>query len=192
MILIVDNTQRKMRNEIREALFYESIPCAVTSSDKMDAFLPAGVILLTEAYLEADVREYLSVMHDSSLVTVLDETCDPIDFAKECYNKFCREKCEPSNDINIEFYGDYLTFNGVVTRLTKTEKRIVNMLLLEDRWVSGEMLSIYCVKDASLMCPDPKRIAVHVCNINKKSRTFLGEELITHRRYSGYRIVKNN
>ena len=184
MILIADNTYRKMRVTIREKLLSECIPCAVANTDRIDAYLPAALIIVTEKYIYKDVK-YLSDMHEFSPIVVFDEVGDFTEYVRSVYDTHCRGAFEGERSKRVIFdNGDYY-FCSRKLYMTKTEKRILRALLSRDEWISAEHLSYYCLKRGRY---DQKSIAVHVCNLNKKVRSVTGHDLILHRRYEGYRI----
>ncbi len=185
MLLIVDNTSRMMRKKIRETLFAESIPCAVTNTDKIDMYLPAGVIIVTEAYLLPDVK-YMADMHAPSPIVVYDEKTDFYEFVHDVYDKYCRDECEGVNNLRCHFVNGELEYRRKSPRLTKTEKRIFKLLLYKKDWVSAEYLSLYCLKKSK---PDPKCISVHVCNLNKSLQKTTGQSIVEHRRFCGYKVT---
>ncbi|MBE6588339.1 MAG: helix-turn-helix domain-containing protein [Ruminococcaceae bacterium] len=184
MILIADNTDRKIRREIREWLFSLSIPCAVADTDRIDAYLPAGAVVVTEKYLLSEV-EYMASLHEPSPIELYDESAAFSEFIMDVYDRHCRERCEGMGYRRLSCCdGEFLFFNKSVS-MTKTEKRILRMLLFSRDWESGERLSLYCLKKQK---PDLKSIAVHICNLNKKMNAACGFDMIEHRRFSGYRI----
>ena len=88
MVLIADNTERKMRNAARDALLEMGIPCAVAHTDRIeqDSYLPAGVIVVTERYLLDDV-EYMSRLHRPSPIVLYNEDIPLPDFALSAYRR---------------------------------------------------------------------------------------------------------
>lgn len=183
MILIADNTERKMRNITKNALFEMCIPCAVVHTDRIDAYLPSGVIVVTERYLMSDVK-YMSEMHRRSPILLYDEKSSLLDFALAAYGEYCMKNTGPGFPLSIG--EDSISIRGVAIPMTKTQIRIIRMLLISSDWESGERLALYCLKKRRT--PNIKSIAVHVCNINNKVKRVIGINLILKRRYSGYAL----
>lgn len=184
MILIVDNTHRKMRTEIRDLLLSRCVPCAVTNTDKLDAFLPATVIIVTEKYLYEDVK-YLSDMHEYSPIVVYNEKENFKEFVIAVYEEYCKNKYEAKDSRRVIFDEGRYYFCSKELFMTKTEKRIIRALLSKNGWMSAEHISYYCLKGGK---EDPKSVAVHICNLNNKVFGVTRHNIISCRRYSGYRI----
>lgn len=180
MLLIVDNTQRKIRREVRDALFSLCIPSAVTNTDKMDGYFPVGTVIATEKYIFSDVK-YMADIY-SCPAFLYDEKEDLISFAlkvfKERYNTSYKS-------FMLEFSENELFVCKKHIRLTDTEKMIFKMLLCADDWITRESLAIYCLKDPS---SDKSTVSVHISNINKKVKAATGFKLIEFKRFSGYRL----
>ena len=184
MILIVDNTYRKLPSQIREKLFCMGIPCAVTHSDGIDMFLPAGVVIVTEKYILEDVK-YMAEMHTPSPVILYDEETDLFDFVYSAYCRYCKESSEGAEHLRIKYDGNGFIFCSKRIHTTKTEKRMLKMLLSVPSWFLPEQISAYCLKDSKA---DKGIVSVHVCNLNKKTAAATGRAIIDCRRYSGYKI----
>lgn len=185
MILIVDNTQRKMRREIREYMLSRSIPCCVCDTDNADLYLPAGAVIVTEAYILSDVR-YICGMNGNSPVLLCDDGNDIYKFTDDVFGEYCLKRCNGKDSVRAFFENDRLIFRSKEIYLTKTQKRIVRMLLFADDWQTGEKISAYTLKKGR---SDEQSVAVHICNINRNTRAVTGAELIECRRFSGYRIT---
>ena len=63
MILIIDNTQRKFRTEIRKRFLSDNIPCMVADVSQYDEYLPAPFTVVTERYLLDEVA-YVAGLHN--------------------------------------------------------------------------------------------------------------------------------
>ena len=91
MILIIDNTQRKFRGEIRQRFLSENIPCLVADAAQYDAYLPAAFTLVTEKYLFEDAV-YLAGIHNQDPVYLHEDV-------KELYNYIVNTFSERYGDI---------------------------------------------------------------------------------------------
>ncbi len=182
MILIVDNTKRKMREKTRADLFNRGIPCVVATTESMDRFLPCDVIIVTERYIFEDAK-YIADIYNSSCVILYEEK-DLFDYALNIHNEKCLLKYYGRM---IEYENGMFYFCSSTINFTKTEKRIIACLCCMPDWVSFEVLSAFCLKAAK---NSSDSIAVHVCNINSKARKVTGHEIIECRRYCGYRLKR--
>lgn len=168
MILIIDNSQRKLRNELRNAYLSHKIPCALSDLDHAADYMPCTVIQVTEKYLYDDAK-FLASMYNNIPVLVEDSVMDIT---------------VPENPHLKCFIGG-VTFCSRKIFLTKTEELIVHMLMMTDIWVSSSEIANYCMK-----VPRKSSVAVHICNINAKAQKSTGFELIDCRRFSGYRLKR--
>ena len=185
MILICDNTKRKMRDQIRGRLLSEGIPCAVCHTDDIDRHLPAGVIVVTERYIADDVS-YMADMHrPRSEIFIFGEDRPIYDFVSESYESTCKKRSLGEGYSHVSATDDGIVFCNRFIPMTKTEKRIVRMLMALPEWQSAEKIALYCLKDAGA---EPAQVAVHICNLNKKAILSVGRGIIDCKRYLGYRI----
>lgn len=187
MILIVDNTKRKMRSDIRTLLLEKSVPCAICNTNSIDIFLPSGACIVTEKYLFDTVR-YMSSMHGLSPLYLYNGSDDIFEYVSEIAEGLLQRIKEIESEYHLVFDDGDMLFCGRTVVFTKTELRIIRMLLLSEDWQRREKIALYCMKDP---LADEKSIAVHICNINKKALKSAGRILIEKRRYCGYRIVKD-
>lgn len=169
MLLIIDNTKRKLREKLRAAYLKNGIPCALTDMKHAADFLPCAMIQVTERYLYDDAV-FLASMYGKIPVTV-SENVEAVGIVSVPHIRmFPRGVCYCSKNLY----------------LTKTERLIVNMLLLYDAdRVPIPLAALYCMK-----VPKPASLCVHVCNINAKAKRATGIDLIDCRRYSGYCLHK--
>lgn len=181
MVLIVDNTQRKLRKEIRDALFSRCIPCAVTNTEKMDAFFPTRIVIATEEYLFYDVS-YLADIYNCDAV-LYDQNEDLLSFVLRIFSEHYNESFHKS--FMLEFVDEELFVCKKHIRLTDTERMIFKMLLCSENWVTKDSLALYCLRDPS---SDQGSISVHISNINKKVKAATGLKLVAFKRFSGYRL----
>lgn len=182
MLLIIDNTQRKFRKNIRENMHRRGIPCALTDSDRCAEFMPARAVFVTEDYLLKDA-EYIAGIY--SVPHVL--TVHPEDIESTAVRIFpenlSREQPRLSRR-RIRYDGKDLYFCGKSLALTKTEKLIVTLLTLCNGWTDASIIAAYCMKNTG----DANSVAVHICNANAKALRATGQKLILCRRFSGYSI----
>ena len=185
MILIADNTKRKIRDEIREMLLSEGIPCAVCHTDDIDRHLPAGAVVVTERYIAPDVR-YMEEMHrPRTPVFIFDEDRPLYSFVKEVYEEFCRKKADGEGYSHVSVTDKGVIFCNCFIRTTKSELRIIRQLLSMPEWHTAEKITLYCMKNSR---SDFGHAAVHISNLNRKARKASGKNLIDCKRYLGYRI----
>ena len=182
MILIVDNTQRKMRKEIKDHLFSRCIPCAVTDTSRMDKYFPCDIIVVTERYILEDVK-YMADIYKCPTVILYDEKEDLLSFVLRIYSEICEKQFKKG--FILKFVNENLFFAGMPIRITDTQKMMVKMLSFADGWVTRESLALYCLRDSS---SDTSAVSVHISNINKKVKEVTGLKLIEFKRFSGYRI----
>ena len=184
MILIVDNTHRKMRKEIKDELFSRHIPCAVIDSERMDRYFPCDIVIATERYIFNDVK-YIADIYNSSTVVLYDEKEDLLSFVLRIYDDYKAKHYK--KNFALEMREMQLYFYRMPLKLTETESLIVKMLLFADEWVTRESLALYCLRDVSA---DTSAISVHISNINRKAKEITGLKLIKYKRFLGYRIFK--
>jgi len=184
MILIVDNTVRKFRVSVREKLHSLCIPCAVSHLDYIDILFPATFCAVTERYLYEDTV-FMSRMHSRTPVKVIEESPTFVEEVLEHYNVFHEAMVEKAKERYITFSERGLLYYGKYISLTKTEKRIINLLVDSKDYVIWEKVSGYCLKDPKV---SQGTVAVHISNINKKTIAATGREIIECRRYEGYKL----
>lgn len=194
MILIIDNTQRKFRTEIRKRFLSDNIPCMVADVSQYDEYLPAPFTVVTERYLLDEVA-YVAGLHNH-------------DHAPICLHEEVRDMYKYIIEALLEHFGDIfgtskiarvLTKNGEVLfcgkplYLTKSESRILNMLKYaptdsatgEKVYYSKEQLAAYCMTDGRNAAG---AVAVHICNMNNKANKIAGFDIVECKRYLGYRL----
>lgn len=169
MILIIDNTQRKLRNELRRKYMKSGIPCVVSDLEHAVEYMPCALIQVTEKYLRDDAK-LLASMYGNIPVRVDDGV---ISGALGIVSTSHLE----STETGVRFCSKRL-------HLTKTEKLIVNMLLMYDKGrITSEYIAVYC-----MVKPNVSSVRAHICNINSKAKRATGIELIDCRRFKGYRL----
>lgn len=182
MILIVDNTQRKFRKNIRGDMHRKGIPCVLTDSLRCAEYMPTRAVFVTEDYLLKDAQ-YIAGIYSVPYV----RTVYPEDVEQTAEAVFCDGISNEATRLarrRIRFDGRTLYFCGKPIALTKSEKLIVSLLTLCEDWTDSEIIAAYCMKNPD----DRNSVAVHICNINSKARRATGQGLILCRRYSGYSI----
>ena len=182
MILIVDNTHRKMRKEIKDELFSRHIPCAVIDSERMDRYFPCDIVIATERYIFNDVK-YIADIYNSSTVVLYDEKEDLLSFVLRIYDDYKAKHYKKT--FALELREMQLYFYRMPLKLTETESLIVKMLLFADDWITRESLASYCLRS---QVPDVGSISVHISNINRKAKAVTGLSLIQYKRFSGYKL----
>jgi len=177
-----------MRKEVRVALLKKGIPIAVTDTDRIDAYLPAGVVVVTEEHLMSDVK-YMSAMHEHSPIILFEDMKNLVSFADEIYDKYCNDKHDEKGRFNLLYKDSAFYLGALRIAFTKTEARILRMLMCAKGWESAERISLYCFNKQAVNIPC---VAVHICNINKKLRALTGFDVIQKKRYYGYRILSDD
>ena len=184
MILIVDNTHRKMCAEIRRSLLHDGIPCVVCDVDHCDEYMPIPLTIVTERYIMEDV-DYISGFHGNPKAVLYDESVDFEDFVRNSFQSVYGDVYKKSKISRVKTTGDQLLFCGRPIHLTPVEKRILNLLQYAPRWYDRKEIANYCLSKGKNAAPS---VNVHVCNMNTKANNIAGENIIECRRYSGYRL----
>ena len=182
MILIVDNTQRKFRKNIRGDMHRKGIPCVLTDSLRCAEYMPTRAVFVTEDYLLKDAQ-YIAGIYSVPYV----RTVYPEDVGQTAEAVFCDGISNEATRLahrRIRYDGQTLYFCGKPISLTRTEKLVVSLLTLCEGWTDSEIIAAYCMKNPD----DRNSVAVHICNINSKARRATGQGLILCRRFSGYSI----
>lgn len=181
MILIVDNTQRKFRKNIRGDMHRKGIPCVLTDSLRCAEYMPTRAVFVTEDYLLKDAQYIAGIYSVPYVRTVYPE--DVGQTAEAVFRDGISNEATRLARRRIRFDGQTLCFCGKPIALTKAEKLIVSLLTLCEGWTDSEIIA-YCMKNPD----DRNSVAVHICNINSKARRATGQGLILCRRFSGYSI----
>ena len=182
MPLIIDNTQRKFRRELRDELLKMNIPCAVSDTEHCQELLPAFTVFVTEDYIVPDVK-YIADMYSSAAVVKVDPEDIPKAAIKRQYSGISAAARRIAQR-RIRFDGKELVFCGKTIALTRAQRLLVSVLVLADGWTDAARLAAYCMRRTD----DTNSVCVHICNINTKAKNATGQPLILCRRYSGYRI----
>lgn len=182
MILIVDNTQRKFRKNIRGDMHRKGIPCVLTDSERSAEYMPTRAVFVTEDYLLKDAQYIAGIYSVPNVRTVYPEDIE--NNAEAVFRDGISNEAPRLARRRIRFDGQTLCFCGKLIALTKSEKLIVSLLTLCEDWTDSEIIAAYCMKNPD----DRNSVAVHICNINSKARRATGQGLILCRRYSGYSI----
>ena len=182
MILIVDNTQRKFRKNIRGDMHRKGIPCVLTDSERSAEYMPTRAVFVTEDYLLKDAQYIAGIYSVPNVRTVYPEDIE--NNAKAVFRDGISNEAPRLARRRIRFDGQTLCFCGKLIALTKSEKLIVSLLTLCEDWTDSEIIAAYCMKNPD----DRNSVAVHICNINSKARRATGQGLILCRRFSGYSI----
>ena len=184
MILIVDNTRRRIISEIRDSLMDMGIPCAVSGSETCVDLLPSTLAVATEAYIFDDVKYSCSITENVPCVLCADEGALQ-ELSKAAFGDAFLSYCTPVRPIYYSLERNSFFVYSKEIYFTPIEKRIISMLLLDGGWCSGERLLPYCNKSRKVSA---QSIGVHVCNINKKTLSAVGIDIISCKRYTGYKI----
>lgn len=169
MILIIDNTQRKLRNELRRKYMKSGIPCVVSDLEHAVEYMPCALIQVTEQYLRNDAMFLASIYGDIHVRVAED---------------FIPAAIGIVSTLHLQVTETGVRYCSKRLYLTKTEKLIVNMLLIYDKGrVTPKNAAAYC-----MVKPNISSIRVHVCNINSKAKRATGIELIDCRRFEGYKL----
>lgn len=184
MFLIVDNTRRKIRNEIQMKFNERNLPCIISDLDHCDLYMPAAIIIVTEKYLLEPVS-YFAKIYDNSPVFLWDEKTDFFTFASEVYQETYGIKLLDSYKNMISLKDDKIYFKDRRIRLTKTEQKILYFLFYYPGYHDKEHISKFCLKDG---VKDMDAVPVHICNINSKSKRIIYSRMISMTRFKGYYI----
>lgn len=184
MFLVVDNTRRKMRNEIYRRFCEARLPCIVSDLEHCDYYMPAALIIVTERYLLEPVQ-YLAKMYNKSPVVLWDEKTDLYKFILDEYYKLYGVEIFNSFRNRIKTENELVYFSNKRMWFTETEQRIFNFLFYYPGYHLKDEISKYCLKDG---IKDLNAVPVHICNINNKAQRINERHMILSLRYKGYYI----
>lgn len=193
MILIIDNTQRKFRTEIRNMFLLQNIPCYVTETSQCDEYLPAPFTVVTERYLLDEVSYIASMRHDQNPIYVHEGIRDLYDYVIRAFSEQHGDIFGTIKISRVLTRNGEVLFCGKPLYLTKSEQRILNMLKYapddpitkEKIYYSKEQLAAFCMTDGRSAAG---AVAVHICNMNNKANKIAGFDIVECKRYLGYRL----
>ncbi len=184
MFLIVDNTRRKFRNEVRFKFNEMSIPCIITDLNHCNDYMPAALIIVTEKYLMEDVQ-FLAKMYDDAPVVLWDESVDMCKFAFDTYERIYGDRIFDSSKGRLLLEKDEIYLGGRRMYFTKTETKIFYLLYYSPGWQDKEHIAKYCLENGE---KDIGAVPVHICNINNKAIRRANARIIKFKRFEGYCI----
>ena len=192
MTLIIDNTQRKFRTEIRKRFLSDNIPCVVADLSQYDEFLPAPFTVVTERYLLDEVA-YLAGMHNQAPICLHEDVRDMYTYILNAFQEHFGDIFGTNKISRVLTKNGDVLFCGKPLYLTKSEARILNMLKYaptdpvtrEKVYYSKEQLAAYCMTDGRSAAG---AVAVHICNMNQKANKIAGFDIVECKRYLGYRL----
>ena len=200
MILIVDGSGRGRGAKLRSALLSHNIPCAAVNTLNIAKY-PAALIVFAFVSSE-DMLNTISVRCGRTPLLAVNETGGRIyNSDVRFYNPDIHKTIEEfiisflyeRYGITAGHYsrGDVSVLRGTVMagvsylNLTKTETRILVLFLMcSDKWISADNIGRACFESSG----GNKSVAVHICNINRKTKTVLGKPIIICSRRTGYRL----
>jgi len=89
----------------------------------------------------------------------------------------------------LRIVDDKVTLGIAYLKLTKSERRILSMLIVCGGWVSEHSILKACFKNTGKK--SSTRVPVHICNINKKTKGISGRPIILTKRGIGYMVDRN-
>lgn len=200
MFLIVDDDKLKRSRVLRDALAAYELPVIITTAAQISCYPEALAVVAfadSEAYLNTvslrcgripllavngsgsriynkDVVFYDPRVHGSHAEFVLDFIEKHFGITPPVYKVR-----------NLTVNGTRVNMDIVRFKLTASERRIlILMMICRDRWVSERSIGRACFADCKKSC----RVAVHICNMNKKARGYIGQRLVMTKRGRGYKL----
>lgn len=200
MILIVDSKISKRARILRESLFSLDIPCAAVKVPDSSFIKDAKVIitfedvspLIKESYPDLDFEnilisdEYAFHKSDSLFVEI-----------RRVLGRI-NDLLEIKRGVNLESYSvdrftqmnGFCRFAGNVFFPTIKEKLIIKTLTLcPMRYFTPRELAMFCYAENEIDLVADRTIAVHIFNINRKTRACSRKAMIETKRNRGYRFV---
>ncbi len=181
LIIVVDDTARRIRYDIRPLLLEMSIPCIVTDSRHFDRFLPCELIIVTEKYLLDDVT-YVASMYGKCDTVCIDEYLPMTDEVMKAITARFGSFFEHSRE-RVTVSDGNVFYRGRRLYLTPTEMRILNLFLYSDKTYSPEAVAAFCLADVKRCSA-----STHINRINSKARCAVGLPIIVNKRYKGYTL----
>lgn len=205
MILIVDFEKRTVSAKLFERLVESGVPCIYTDTEKIRKYPSATAVIAfvrTEDMLNRvcvksgkipvlainesgsriynnDVLFFDEVTHGDSFDFLISYLHDKFGFTKNmCYK----------GDLSVN--GSDVRLEEQICKFTATERRIiVLMIYCSEKWVSEDEVVKTCFSHTGKKFSS--RVSVHICNINKKSKSAFGIKLIECKRGVGYTLCRN-
>lgn len=193
MILIIDNTQRKFRTDIRNMFLLKNIPCHITETGQCDEYMPVPLTIVTEQYLLDEVSYIAGVHHSNSPIYVYENLRGLYDFAVRAFSEQYGDIFGTTKISRVLTRSGEILFCGKPLYLTDSEQRILNMLKYaptdpdtkEKPYYSREQIAAFCMTDGRSAAG---AVAVHICNMNNKANRATGFDIVECKRYLGYRL----
>lgn len=202
MVLIVDDSVKRRKYELRNLLYYAGIPCAVVNSEQLRDCSPARMTVtfaenetqLSITSIRAGATDYI-VVNDTGKKMI---NSDAYFYSWErdgIFVEFIKKRALELHGINVEYpflyparfnEGRAYFYNREV-RLTLTEEMIVRHLMFaKGEWHTAKEIACYAYPGSGDKTEES--VCVHVCNINKKSLHITGKKAILAKRYHGYSL----
>ena len=202
MVIIVDNTEKSRKRELRSRFLNLNIPCAVCTADSLKKLAPARFTvvfaesesMLTTVSIRAGATELIAVNVTGKPIRnpdayIIDPSRDTdvvnyvIRRAREAY---LINALDP-DATPVRFDGEYTFFRNRHLRLTPDEKMILRHLVLsKGEYHTPDEIARYCF--AAPSARDLSRVRTHICNINRKALTAADLKLIIAVRGKGYKV----
>lgn len=202
MIFICDYTLSERAAAIRNMLFSMGCPCAASRISDYRSCLPAGLIVTFSDALDAVRQTPLDHIHaivlgrgfvNSALNAraLDDETLLPGQIRKQLLKQNGMDESAVTpfgvfGSPDAFFAEDFMEIRGAEIEPTKAEYMIFKYLMSDrsGRFIPPETIRKYCCSDGRMT---DETIAVHISNLNRKSRNACGFQIIDSMRFSGYR-----
>ena len=193
MILIIDNTQRKFRADVRNIFLLRNVPCFMTETSQCDAYMPAALIVVTEQYLLDEVSYIAGVHRSNCPICVHEDLRDLYDYAIDAFSERYGDFFGTTKISRVLTRGGETLFCGRILYLTDCEKRILNMLKYapidpdtnERIYYSKEQIAAFCMIDG---LDAVGAVTVHISHMNSKANKATGFDIVECKRYMGYRL----
>ncbi|MBQ2727065.1 MAG: helix-turn-helix domain-containing protein [Clostridia bacterium] len=187
---------------IRDKLFRMGCPCAAAPISDYRSCLPASLIVTFTDALNTVRQTPMDHIHaivlgggfvNSALnaSALADENLLPGQIRKQLLKQNGMDESAVTpfgvfGSPDAFFAEDFMEIRGAQIEPTKAEYMIFKYLMSDRsrRFIPPEMIRKYCCSDGRMT---DETIAVHISNLNRKSKSACGFQIIESMRFSGYR-----
>jgi len=201
MVLIVDDSAKKRKTELRKRFLEARIPCAVCNMEKLKR-IPSALYTvvyaenenqLSIASIRAGHTKYIAINETGKRMINPDAHFynentdgDIVEYVKSGFVKDLGIDIERLCVLPVAFSEKGFLFRNRYVLLTEKEEMIVRFLAIsKDNFHTADEIEFYTADEYS---PKSNSVAQHICNINKKTTEAANCKMIIAKRGFGYML----